>query len=453
MSAPLPSAERLLPSIDDGMSRRRLLALGALGALGLPLASGCGRLTGQTSGSGSLVFLSTQFVPVEEAQRFRQVLAAVHDADVEYVPSEAAAFNDRITSQVEAGSARISVAGGLHGDLAPLTGELTDLSDLMADLQGRGFSESLTSLATLGTDRTYYIPWMQATYILCAHRSALDHLPAGADHSQLTYDQFLDWAAALAKHTGKPAFGLPAGPEGLLHRFLQGFTYPSFTGAAVTKFTSPEAVTMWGYLSDLWKVTAPASTNFDYMQEPLASGEVLLAWDHVARLVEAPKRKPGEFVMMPVPAGPAGRGYMPVVAGLAIPKGAPDPDGAEELIRALTEPKTQLDVLRKNAFFPTVDVDVPGSIGPGVSEQVGASRAQQELGDALVALPPTGLGERDAEMSQVFRDCFTEIVLDGANPASVLPDKAGQMQEILDAVKAPCWAPDPDSGGQTCQVG
>ena len=41
-----------------------------------------------------------------------------------------------------------------------------------------------------------------------------------------------------------------------------------------------------------------------------------VAWDHTARLADAFNQKPDDFVAFPAPAGPAGRGFMPVVAGI-----------------------------------------------------------------------------------------------------------------------------------------
>ena len=55
------------------------------------------------------------------------------------------------------------------------------------------------------------------------------------------------------------------------------------------------------------------------MQEPLLTGEVWVAFDHVARLADAFNQKPDDFVAFPAPAGPAGRGFMPVVAGIGDP--------------------------------------------------------------------------------------------------------------------------------------
>ncbi len=85
------------------------------------------------------------------------------------------------------------------------------------------------------------------------------------------------------------------------------------------------------------------------MQEPLLSGDVWIAFDHIARVLDALRQKPDEFVAFPAPSGPKGRGYMPVLAGLAVAKGAPDPNGAAALIEYLTRPETQIATARRSA--------------------------------------------------------------------------------------------------------
>ena len=55
-----------------------------------------------------------------------------------------------------------------------------------------------------------------------------------------------------------------------------------------------------------------------FMQELLLSGDVWIGFDHVARVLDALRQKPDEFVAFPAPSGPKGRGYVPVLAGLAV---------------------------------------------------------------------------------------------------------------------------------------
>jgi multiple sugar transport system substrate-binding protein len=415
-----------------------------------PLLSGCFGFDTTGGGDGKLVFLSSQFIAVEEGQRFRAVLRKAAPG-ASFIPAEPAAFATRVAAEVRGRSVTAGVIGALYGELAQFApDDLEDLSDVAAGLAGSGYTRDMLELARFGTDRTYFIPWMQATYIVAVNKRALEHLPPGADVNRLTYDQFLAWAKEATARNGRPVFGLPGGPKGLLHRFVQGHLYPSFTGGQITTFRSEDAVRMWEYVRELWTCVVPASTTFEFMQEPLAGGQVQVAWDHVARLAGAPAQAPGEYLMVPAPAGPKGRGYMSVLAGLAIPKGAPRQAEGRKLIEALSRPGTQIDVLRQNAFFPAVETRIPGDLPVGIRLQARAVDLQQQEG--LLALPPARLGTQDGEMSAAFRNTFTSIVLDGDDIRATLAEQARIVQELLDGAGAPCWRPDPGSGDRTCRV-
>lgn len=434
--------------LASGSPRRAFLRTAGLGVAALSAAC-----TGfVTSGAGGMVFLSTQFRPADEAERFRALLGRAAPG-VSYVTIEESPFAGQVRSQVDAGSTQIGLLGGLHGDLAPLAdGYLNDLTGLLADLGDRGWPDDYLRLARVGTDRTWYIPWATASYVLAAHADALQHLPSGADANALTYDQFLDWAVAARRANGnRPMLGLPAGPKGLLHRFVQGFLLPSFTGGQITTFRSPEAVTAWQYLRELWSNCAPSSTNYDFMQDALDSGEVRMAWDHVVRLAQAPSREPTRWRMLPTPRGPRGLGYMAVVTGLAVPKHGPDPELAQRTIATLTQPQTQLDLLRSNGFFPSIGTAVPADLPAAATLEADALRRQQDAPGALLSLPPVGLGQREGEVSKVFQDSFRSIVLGGNDIRATLDQQARVLQGILDELRVPCWAPDP--AAEPCRVG
>ncbi|TKG61053.1 ABC transporter substrate-binding protein [Prauserella endophytica] len=431
-----------------GLDRRAFLRAAGLGALALS-ASAC---TGfATTGNGGMIFLSTQFRPVDEAEAFRSLLGETV-AGVSYVTIEDGPFAGQVRSQIDAGSTQIGLLGGLHGDLAPLAdGYLEDVTDLLAGLGDRGWPAEYLELAKAGTGRTWYIPWANASYVLAAHADALQHLPAGADANALTYDDFLDWAIAARRANGnRPMLGLPAGPKGLLHRFTQGYLLPSFTGGQITTFRSREAAKAWEYLRELWANCGPASTTYDFMQEPLETGEVRMAWDHVVRLVDAPERDPRNWRMLPSPRGPHGLGYMAVVAGLAIPKDSTDPDLARRTIDELSKPHTQVELLRSNSFFPAVAAEIPEDLPPAIKLEAEAVKRQQEAADSILSLPPVGLGTREGEVSKVFQDTFRSIVLDRADIRSTLDGQARVLQGILDDLKVPCWAPDP--AAERCEV-
>jgi len=408
-----------------------------------------------TGSGGNLVFFSTQFSPVEEQAKMQNVILKDAPVQSDFIPSDIGPFNDRMNSEQKTGKVTVSLIGGLHGDLDPFVkgGYLEDLSALAQKLNDRGFAKAFMDLARMGsTDKTYYIPWMQATYVLAINKKALQYLPQGADVNALTYQQLSDWGAAIQKATGKRMLGFPAGPMGLMHRFFQGYLYPSYTGSTgVVGFKSPEAATMWTDFKTMWQYVNPQSTNYAFMQEPLASEEVWIAWDHVARLINVANDRPNDFILVPAPAGPKGRGFMPVLAGFAIPKGAPNRAGAEQLIDYLTQPQQQTNTALQLAFFPVTNVQLPAEQSAGVKLESDAVQKQSASNDALVSLLPIGLGAKGGDFNNVFLDTFQRIVLKNEDLQTVLSSEATTLQGIMNDSGAACWAPDPPSNGP-CQV-
>lgn len=405
--------------------------------------------------SGSIVFFSNQFKPVEEQAKMQDVVLKDAPLKVEYIPEDPGPFNDRLNAEQKAGKVTVSLIGGLHGDLEPFVraGYLEDLTSLTQKLAERGFSAGFLDLTHMGTkDKTYYVPWMQATYVMAVNKKALQYLPSGADVNALTYQQLKDWGAAMQKATNKRLLGFPAGPNGLLQRFFQGYLYPSYTGSSgVAGFKSPEAVAMWKDFKEIWQYVNPQSTNYEFMQEPLASEEVWVAWDHVARLIKVASDRPNDFVLVPAPAGAKGRGFMPVLAGLAIPRGAPNRAGAEQIIDYLTQPKQQTTTAAQLAFFPVTSAPVPADLNPGVKLETEAVQKQTSAKDALPALLPIGLGAKAGDFKAVYMDTFQRVVISGEDAQSVLEAQAKTLQSIMDDSKAGCWAPDPPSDGP-CKV-
>lgn len=342
----------------------------------------------------------------------------------------------------------------LHGDFVSLqdSGALRDLSDLAGQLKNV-VPEPLMKLGKLGTNKQYYIPFEQATYIMVANKSVLKLMPKGADLHALTYGQLLAWAKNIKTSTGQSRFGLPASDLGLIHRFFEGFTVPSFSGGMVTTFRSPLAVASWQYLSALWQYTHPQSLTYSFMQDPLLSGEVLLAWDHVARLKTALDQKPDELVAFPVPRGPKARSYMPVIVGLAIPVGSiPNLAGAKAYIKFMLGLSTQAQILSTLGFLPVVPGRLSKRISPGLLAEAAAVRRQTASKDAVQALLPVGIADQGGNFNKVYRDTFTRTVLNKESIPNVLQDEGNQLQAIFDKTGAPCWSPDPSSGKAACKV-
>ena len=424
------------------------------------MALACGPSSTPTpSGSGAIssepfVMLSTQFNTVTESEAVRkQILAGFTIAPVDFLGSAAGPFVDRITAETKTSKGQVGVIGGVHGDFASFS-DLTifeDLTPLAQKLKDRGIAQEFLDLGKLGTNRQVYIPWMQATYIMGVNKQALQYLPSGVKEGDITYKQLKDWCKNIFDKTGQKKCGLPAGPMSLLHRLIQGYMYPAYTGGLVTTYKSADAVTMWQDLKDLWQYMNPVSLNTDFMQEALLSGQVWVGFDHVARLVTAFQQKPNDFVAVPAPKGPKGLYYMSVLAGLAIPKSSPNKAGAEAFIDYMTTPDVQGKTLNAVAFFPVLDKPLPSDLAAHLKLEADAVQAQSKSPDAKVALLPIGLGAKGGEFNKVQLDSFQRIVIKNEDITKVLSDEAAILQTVMNDTKAPCWRPDPASTGP-CQV-
>lgn len=397
--------------------------------------------------SADVLFWSTQAKPVQEQQAMReQVLAGIEGVD--YQANDGGPWMTRLNAELEAGEGSIGVLGALHGDYAAMdTANLVDLGDLGVASN----SSTFNNLSKLGESEAQYIPWMQASYIMAANKEALKYLPEGANIDALSYDELIAWAANVHKATGEAKFGFPAGPKGLKHRFFQGYLYPSFTDGVVRTFASDKAVAAWEKFLELWEHTNPASTNFSFLQEQLLNGDAWIAFDHTSRLAQAFNERPDDFVAFPAPAGPEGRGFMPVLAGVAIPSTAPDMDASKALVKHMLKPETQIATLRATNFFPVVDVALPNDLPPAVKAAGDAVAKMSGSADANPGLLPAGLGAKGGEFSKVYSDTFERIVLGGQDIRMVLNDQKMKLASIMQETGAPCWAPDAPSEG-ACPV-
>jgi len=416
--------------------------------LGLMLVAGTG--AGLSAPAQEVVFTSNQLTPVEEQEWARNTLLAGFTREtgitVRFITESEGPYVDRVLAETRAGRGTIDVTGTLHG-IFPVflaNNALRDMADVQRQLDARRdrtfFRDFLAAAKMDGV--TAFVPWMQATYLIVAHKDAMRYFPGGRNPMAMTYEDLLQWGENIRAATGQRRLGFPVGPRGLYGRFLHGYIYPSFTGAQVRRFRSPEAVEMWRYLRRLWGVTHPSSFTYEFMSEPLLRGEVLVGWDHVARIIPALRQRPDDFMVLPSPAGPRGRSFLSVIVGLSIPRTAPNPDLGVRLIEYLTRPATQVLTLQGVGFFPvspeagrTVPSGALKVMADGVTAQSGAA-------DARTALLPVGLGARTGEFVPIYVDTFTRIAVRGEDIQRVLNEQAAKLEELYRAMNAPCAPPD-----------
>lgn len=398
-----------------------------------------------------ITFTSTQLNPVQEQEWARNTLLKGFEDEanirVRFIGDVAGPYIDRLVAEAKAGRGSVDITGTLQGDFPLLVAEgaVRDVAPLLRQLEGRRDRTFIPDLVRSGqiSGIQSFVPWMQATYLIAAHRQAMQHFPRDRNPQEMTYEDLLQWGENIRQATGQRRVGFPAGPTGLYGRFLHGYVYPSFTGSQVKKFKSAEAVEMWRYLRRLWAVTHPSSFLYNFMNEPLLLGEVWVAWDHVARLLPALRERPNDFVILPSPAGPRGRSFLAVIAGLGIPKNSPNPEAAERLIEYLTRPRTQVVTLQGAAFFPSVR-EASGTVPTGgLRVMAEGVTAQATARDARTALLPIGLGARSGEFVPLYVDTFREVAVQGKNIPDVLAAQARKLEELYRAMNAVCPPPDP----------
>jgi len=392
--------------------------------------------------SSPLRFVSTQLTPAQEAHVLRELLRDFPQP-VELVPQpEPTALRD---------AAAGDVIGALHGQLGDLAaaGVLAPVDALIDRLGADRFDPGLLALASFGEEGPRYVPWMQASYVMLAHRRALALLPAGASLEALRYRELTAWAERLAEAAGRPVVGFPAGPEGLFHRFLQGFLYPSYTGAMVTAFDGEAARAMWRELRSLWRHVHPRSLQYARMEQPLLDGEVWLAWDHTARLRGALRERAQDFVAFPAPIGPAGRGAMRVVSGLAVSRASGRREEAEALIAWLLAPQRERLAVERLGFL-RVRTGAGGRDREHDPLQASVRR-QLETPGAITALLPAGIGAHGRAFDLPYLLAFSSIVLRGEDVAPVLHRQSRRLGEVMILTGAACWPPDPP-GLRPCPV-
>lgn len=446
-AAPAPAAEAPAAAVEAPAAPTEAPAVEAPVATEAPAAEA----PAEAAAPAAPVFFSTQFVPVEEQAKFQAILAP---GGFDVTGSEEGPLLDQILAGAKSGTSEIDVIGALHGTFPPLAKEdaMMNMIDIADDLSmDRDLTAAYLQTGLLGTqDFLYYVPWMQATYIMAANVEALPYLPDGADVNALTWEQFGEWCKNIVDQTGEARCGLPH--AGLFHRFLEGYMWPSFTGGVVTNFKSVDAAAMLTWVKDsLWPYVNPQSISYEFMQEPLLSGEVWVAFDHTARLLDAFNTEPDKFIAFPAPAGAYGRGFMPVIVGLGIPAASQNPEGGAALIEYLTRPEVQGMILNDLGFFPVVAGVDTSNLPVGIGIEAAAVAAQSSSADALPALLPVGLGARGGEINQIFRNAFDRVVLNGEDIQTVLDSEGANLQTLMDETGAPCWAPDAPSVGP-CQV-
>jgi multiple sugar transport system substrate-binding protein len=311
------------------------------------------------------------------------------------------------------------VSNGYVEDLTPVVNGWTD----------RTFSAGINSMAVIN-GRQYFVPIASDVYLLIANKKALKYLPRGADVQDLTWEQFSDWAVAMARGEGEGKVAITGVPEKSLIYQVGGMALSH--GAGFPDVSSPGAVKAWEIMVKMKDAFTPTVMTYDGLVEPMKRGEAWLTWAHVANVGEVYNSNPAQFVIGPVPKGPNGKGSIAGTQGFAIPRGAPNKELAIKLIEYMTRPDVMLKMAKgAGGWIPPVSEAI-NNLGNTTQDEVIKMAIDVMDNGVLSFIPPSyTAGGNWGKIKHVYDDIARQFGETGRVDRSYLR----QMQAKIEGYK------------------
>jgi multiple sugar transport system substrate-binding protein len=314
----------------------------------------------------------------------------------------------------------------------------------MREWVDRGYVEDLTALVESWPERTFapafagmtrfdgaqrFLPIGADDYLLCANRRALDYLPEGAQVGTLSWDAFAAWAAAVARGEGEGKLAVSGVPQKMW--IYQAGAVVLAYGGGFPDFGSEGAARAWGLLARLHRDGAftPTVRTYDSVVPPMKRGEAWLTVAHNARVGEVYASAPAQFVVAPPPRGPAGRGSVVGVSGLAVLKGAPQRALAEAFLAHITRPDVQVTLAKgTGGFIPTVR-ESASLLGETHRDEI-IKQASAVLAEGVLAYIPAT--ENWAAVKQLYDEVLDHVLEGGEIDAARLSGWQRRLDAILE---------------------
>jgi len=306
---------------------------------------------------------------------------------------------------------------------------IEDLTSYVKSWDDRTFSPTFEYGTNVG-GKQYFIPVGADVYLTIANKKALKYLPSGADLDKLTWEDFAKWSNAIAKGEGEGktvVTGIPM--KSLVYQF--GAISLSY-GATFPDINTPEAIKAWEIMVSMKDDFIPAVLNVDNCVAPMKREEAWFSWMHCARAGQVYSANPANFVVAPVPEGPAGIGSIAGVSGYGILKNAPHFELAIKFLEYITRPDMQVKIAKgTGGFIPPVE-EALNYLGDDPEDEV-VAKAVMVLSKGRVSGVPGGDYQDWGAVKKVFDDVFVEMVLNGDGTV----DKAllNEAQAALDALR------------------
>ncbi len=411
-----------------------VMGLAVLVGCTAPLPAAEGGAPGAAAGPQTLVFSSRLFSPPREQEFFiNEVIKPFEEENnvtVNFQILDDQTLLDRAKVQQETDHVTTDIVAAHNSRMGEWidAGYVEDLTDLVASWTDRHFSEAF-SADTNRDGRQYFLPVGADVYLLLANNKALDYLPEGFDVENMTWEQYAEWANAIAAGEGEGKVCITGIPQ-KSWIYMFGASELSY-GATFPDINSPEAAQAWQIWASMKDAYIPSVLNVDSCVDPMMRGEAWLTVMHNARVGQVYASNETQFTIGPAPAGPAGIGTIAGVSGYAIMKGAPNQAMAEKFLEYLTRPDTQLKIAKgTGGFIPPVQ-EALDFLGDEPQDQV-ISKAIAVLDNGVVSGVPASNYQDWGAVKQVFDDVFDNMVLngDGTVDQAMLDEAAAKLEAL-----------------------
>jgi multiple sugar transport system substrate-binding protein len=306
---------------------------------------------------------------------------------------------------------------------------IEDLTSYVKSWDDRHFSPTFEYGTNVG-GKQYFIPVGADVYLTIANKKTLKYLPSGADLDKLTWEDFAKWSNAIAKGEGEGktvVTGIPM--KSLVYQF--GAISLSY-GATFPDINTPGAIKAWEIMVSMKDDFIPAVLNVDNCVAPMKREEAWFSWMHCARAGQVYSANPANFVVAPVPEGPAGIGSIAGVSGYGILKNAPHFELAIKFLEYITRPDMQVKIAKgTGGFIPPVE-EALNYLGDDPEDEV-VAKAVMVLSKGRVSGVPGGNYQDWGAVKKVFDDVFVEMVLNG--DGTVDKTLLNEAQAALDALR------------------
>jgi multiple sugar transport system substrate-binding protein len=270
----------------------------------------------------------------------------------EYIDSEVSL--KRASLQQKIGKVNIDIVT-IHSGRMPIwinKGYVEDLTPYIKDWKDIHFFP-LFDKSAKKDGKTYFLPVVSDVYIMIANKKALKYLPKSADVNDLTWKQFVQWSHNIKKGEKIGKTVISAVPT---NSFIYQFGAIELAyGAKFPDILTPGSLAAWNILLELKPDYVPNILNIAKPGDALQRGYGWLTFIHVADAGEVYNSDPNNFIIAPIPEGPAGRGSIGAGYGFGIIKDAKHKKDAIKLIKNMLSPKTQIKIARgSGGFIPPV---------------------------------------------------------------------------------------------------